>query len=78
MDYNQTLQITHEIFEAFDCNPSLEVGSVFLDISKAFDRIWHNGIIFKLRTNGIDRKLIGLFHFLSVQGGGSKESKGGE
>ena len=29
---NQLLAITHEIFEAFDCNPSLEVRSVFLDI----------------------------------------------
>ena len=29
---NQLLAITHEIFEAFDCNPPLEVRSVFLDI----------------------------------------------
>ena len=29
---NQLLAITHEIFEPFDCNPSLEVRSVFLDI----------------------------------------------
>ena len=34
---NQLLAITHEIFEAFDCNPPLKVSSVFLDISKAFD-----------------------------------------
>ena len=34
---NQLLAMTHEIFEAFDCNPSLEVRSV-LDISKAFDK----------------------------------------
>ena len=40
---NQPVAITHEIFEAFDCNPSLEVRSVFLDISKAFDKVWHNG-----------------------------------
>ena len=26
---NQLLAITHEIFEAFDCNPPLEVRSVF-------------------------------------------------
>ena len=36
---NQLLAITHEIFEAFDCNPPLEVRSVFLDISKAFDKV---------------------------------------
>ena len=36
---NQLLAITHEIFEAFDCNPPLEVRSVFLDISKAFGKV---------------------------------------
>ena len=36
---NQLLAITHDIFEAFDVNPSLEVRSVFLDISKAFDKV---------------------------------------
>ena len=36
---NQLLAITHEIFEGFDCNLSLEVRSVFLDISKAFDKV---------------------------------------
>ena len=35
---NRLLAITHEIFESFDCNSSLEVRSVFLDISKAFDK----------------------------------------
>ena len=36
---NQLIAITHEIFEAFDCNPSLKVRSVFLDLSKALDKI---------------------------------------
>ena len=40
---NQLLTITHQIFEAFDCNPTLEVRSVFFDISKAFDKVWHEG-----------------------------------
>ena len=43
---NQLPAITHEIFEAFDCNPSLEVRSVFLDISKAFDKVWHEGLLY--------------------------------
>ena len=47
---NQLLAITHEIFEAFDCNPTLEVRSVFLDISKAFDKVWDEGLLFKLRS----------------------------
>ena len=36
---NQLLAITHEIFEAFDFNPPLEVRSVFLDVPKAFDKV---------------------------------------
>lgn len=32
---NQSLAITHEIFEVFDCNPSLELTSIFLDT-------WHS------------------------------------
>ena len=35
---NQLLSITHEIYESFD--DGLEVRSVFLDVSKAFDNIW--------------------------------------
>ena len=43
---NQLLAITNTNFEAFDCNPSPEVMSVFLDISKAFDKVWHEGLLF--------------------------------
>ena len=35
----QVISITHEIYNAFGCNPSLEVRGVFLDISKAFDKV---------------------------------------
>ena len=63
---NQLLAITHEIFEAFDCNPTLEVRSVFLDISKAFDKLWHEGLLFKLRSMVISGKLYNLHgNFLS-------------
>ena len=53
----QLIAITHEIFEAFDCNPSLEVRSVFLDISKAFDKVWHEGMLYKLKSMGISGEL---------------------
>ena len=36
---NQLLSIAHEILSAFDGGH--EVKSVFLDISKAFGRVWH-------------------------------------
>ena len=48
---NQLLTITHEIFSSFDDN--YEARGVFLDISKAFDKVWHEGIIHKLKWNGI-------------------------
>ena len=38
---NQLLSITHMIHQSFDCDVPKEVRSVFLDISKAFDKIWH-------------------------------------
>ena len=54
---NQLLSITHEIFQAFDCNPTLEVRSVFLDISKAFDKVWHEGLLYKLNSMDISGEL---------------------
>ena len=42
---NRLISITHNIYRAFDANPSLEVQSVFLDLSKAFDKVfWHEGL----------------------------------
>ena len=43
----QLLSIIHEIQTAFDENPTADVREVFLDMSKAFDKVWHDGIIFK-------------------------------
>ena len=43
----QLLSVVHDIYKSFDCNPPLEVRGVFLDISKTFDRVWHNGLIYK-------------------------------
>jgi len=57
---NQLLAITHEIFAAFDCNPSLEVRSVFLDISKAFDKVWHEGLLYKIKSMHISGELYKL------------------
>ena len=37
---NQLLRIFHDIFTSFD--NGLEVRGVFLDISKAFDKVWHD------------------------------------
>ena len=57
---NQLVSITHEIYSAFHCNPSLEVQDVFLDLSKAFDKVWRDGLIYKLKSLGISGHLLKL------------------
>ena len=59
---NQLLSNAHEIFESFDVG--LEVKSVFLDISKAFNKLWHDGIIYKLTQNEISGNLLNLLQTL--------------
>ena len=61
---NQLLSITTTIYESFENYE--ETRAVFLDISKAFDKVWHEGLLFKLQRNGIDGNLYELLKsFLS-------------
>ena len=48
---NQLLSITHNICKSFD--DGYEVRGVFPDISKAFDKVWHDDLIFKSQVNRI-------------------------
>ena len=48
---NQLLSLVHDIHTAFDNRKCLEVRSAYLDMSKAFDKVWHDGLIFKLQQN---------------------------
>ena len=63
---NQLISITHTIFQAVNCNPPLDVRSMYLDISKAFNRVWHDGFIYTLIQCGVSGKLLALItSFLS-------------
>ena len=50
---HQLIAITHKIFSALDANPSLEVCGIFLDLSKAFDRVWYDGLLLNNRCQGV-------------------------
>ena len=34
------------------------VRAIFCDVSKAFDRVWHKGLLYKLKHKGIDETLL--------------------
>ena len=57
---NQLLSIVLNIYSAFDAYPTLESRGVFLDMSKAFDKVWHEGLIFKMKSMGISEALLEL------------------
>ena len=62
----QLISVVHEIYNAFDANSSLEMRDVFLDIFKAFDRVWHKGLLYKLKCMGINGNFLKLVEsFLS-------------
>ena len=63
---NQLLCITHYIYQSLD--DGLETRGVFLDISKAFDKVWHEGLLFKLKQNGISGNLLNVITNFCIRG----------
>ena len=63
---NQLLSITREIYKSFD--DGYEVRGVFLGISKSFDKVIHNGHIYKLKENRVSGNLLNLIiNFLGAR-----------
>ena len=62
---NQLLPITCKIYQSFDNN--LGVREVILDISKVFDKVWHEELILKLSRNSIYKPVKSFQHFLKYQ-----------
>ena len=45
----QLIFITYEIYKLFDLD--YQVQEVFLEMSKAFDKVYHKGLLFKLKQS---------------------------
>ena len=56
---NQLVDIYNTFCRALD--DGKEVRAIFCDISKAFDRVWHKGLLFKLQSVGISGSLLQWF-----------------
>ena len=55
----QLIELYNKFCTAVSQNKEIRI--VFLDISKAFDRVWHDGLIFKLKKWGISGSLLHWF-----------------
>lgn len=53
---HQLLRVTDYITEGF--NRRQATGALFLDVSKAFDKVWHDGLIYKLLILGAPKSLV--------------------
>ena len=64
---NQLAYLYHIFTEALDAGK--EVQTVFCDISKAFDRVWHEGLIYKLWFKHIlfDQSLLHRYNIKEVE-----------
>ena len=56
----QLLSIIHEMQTGFDNNLPVDGKGVVVDVSKAFDKVWHIGLLFRLKAHGVDGELLSL------------------
>ena len=55
----QLLFIVHKIYEVLE--EGIEMRAGFLDTSKAFDGVWHRGLIAKVRSIAVEGNLLNWF-----------------
>ena len=48
----------HEIHKSFDCNSLVDARGTLLDISEDFNKVWYEGLLFKLRSSGVEGDLL--------------------
>ena len=58
---SQLLSIVHEIQHNLDAFPPRKTIGIFLDKSKAFDKVWYERLLFKLKMCGVEGGLLQLF-----------------
>ena len=57
---NQLVSMYHEVCTALENQNNIQL--IFFDISKAFDKVWHKGLVYKLESVGIKYPLIQWFN----------------
>ena len=60
---SQLFSITHEVNKSFYCKPPVDAIGAFLEISKAFYNVWHEGLILKLQCYGIEGNSLTLLKY---------------
>ena len=59
---NQLISISNDLGKAIDDGKEIRIQNVILcDISKAFDLVWHKGLLYKLKSIGIDNTVLKWF-----------------
>ena len=53
---HQLTKLTHQLSQNF--NNNINTASIFLDVEKAFDRVWHAGLLYKLSQLNIPTEII--------------------
>jgi len=56
---NQLAYLYHTFCQAIDAKKDIKI--VFCDVSKAFDKVWHKGLLYKLHKTGVRGRLLSWF-----------------